>query len=432
MKRRALIIRCIAAFLLLSVGVGAYAQTFYELSFHAGKNNDEFVGLLIYTDNEHCKMRLVDEEALAKNGYYESNYTTTIEAKKGKNDVGMMIMKPDNDDLPMLIWYWEKDDKSDKCKAPLLAYDLKDTKSWIKADDFHEVTLAEMDQAYVDQFYDKGTPEYKMLTKGIQTVKRQRIAKGVTDKPAGVLHLVIAANTEVSDIGQACSVDMRRIRSEFTGVAKVLGLTLDEHVIFGGDYGKAKVQEAVKRLTPAANDVVVFVYSGHGFRFKNQKDRYPCLDLTSSAYDKLADNFMPLSSIYSDIVAKGARLNIILSDCCNSEVTAEQPMVWSNSLFSRANTNFDLTKLEALFLKSSGNVIATAASPGELSWCGTNGGFFLLSFFESLRSQISALTNEAPSWDALINKTIAGAAVKTENNASCKKQNGLRQVELKK
>ena len=100
-------------------------------------------------------------------------------------------------------------------------------------------------------------------------------------------------------------------------------------------------------------------------------------------------------------------------------------------LFSRSYNNFDLQKLSSLFLKTQGNIIATAASPGEFSWCGDNGGFFLLSFFESLRNQISALNQEAPSWNTLISSTISSAARKTENNESTVRQNGLKEVAVK-
>ena len=81
-------------------------------------------------------------------------------------------------------------------------------------------------------------------------------------------------------------------------------------------------------------------------------------------------------------------------------------------------------------MKSEGNIIATAASPGEVSWCGDNGGFFLLSFFESLRSQISALNQDEPSWDTVINNTISSAARKTDGSDYCKRQNGLKDVEV--
>lgn len=416
----------VGAFLLTALA--GKAQTFYELTFHAGEEREEFVGLLIYADDEHCKMRIVDSEAVETNSCYEANYTSIREEKENADDVGTLLMVPDDEEMPTLIWYWEKDDESDMCEAPYLAFDLEDVDSWIQTESFQEVTLADMDEEYVGQFYGEDEPEYALLLQGARTMKKQSSAAAAPTDSQATLHLIIAANTNVSDIGPACSIDLRRIRSEFGGVSKALGLTLDEHVVSGENYSKEQVAKVLGELKVGWDDVVVFAYSGHGFRFKNQQDYYPCLDLTATAYDKLNENYLPLHDIHRQLTALGARLTVVLSDCCNSEVSEQQPLVMSNSLFSRANTNFDLAKLNRLFLQSRGNVLATAASPGEYSWCGTNGGFFLLSFFENLRSQISALNQEVPSWDALISKTIESAAKKTENNQNCKKQNGLKEV----
>ena len=311
--------------------------------------------------------------------------------------------------------------------------DANDADSWYKTDQFAEIALSEMNPDFVSQFYGENEPEYKMMLQGIKTVTQQNTyTSQVTPGTGGsTMHLMVVANTDVSDIGSACETDLRRIRSEFGGIAKVLGMTLNEQIIAGTNYGKRTMDQVLETLSPKDNDVVVFVYTGHGFRFKNQPDEYPCLDLSSSAYDDAEENFMALSDVFRTIVKKQARLNIVLSDCCNSEIDMNQPMVLSNSLFSRSNTNFDIEKLRVLFLQSKGEVIATAASPGEKAWCGDNGGFFLLSFFENLRSQISALNSDTPSWDTLIKNTIQSAAKKTADNKSCKTQNGLKEVRVK-
>ena len=423
-------------FLLLSLALIAAivcrAQTFYGLEFHTPDNN-HFVGLLIYSDDEHISMRLVDEEMLQKNSCYATNYTCHIEEKEDADDVGVMMFVPDDEGFPSLLWVWEKDDESDISDVPLIVYDANDADSWYKTDQFAEIALSEMNPDFVSQFYGENEPEYKMMLQGIQTVTQQNTyTSQVTPGTGGsTMHLMVVANTDVSDNGSACETDLRRIRSEFGGIAKVLGMTLNEQIIAGTNYGKRTMDQVLETLNPEDNDVVVFVYTGHGFRFKNQPDEYPCLDLSSSAYDDAEENFMALSDVFRTIVKKQARLNIVLSDCCNSEIDMNQPMVLSNSLFSRSNTNFDIEKLRVLFLQSKGEVIATAASPGEKAWCGDNGGFFLLSFFENLRSQISALNNDTPSWDTLIKNTIQSAAKKTADNKSCKTQNGLKEVRVK-
>jgi len=410
------------------------AQTFYELTFKLpGEPDNQYIGLLIYTDDEHCKMRLVDNEMLEKNGCYMADYTCHVEEKEGDDDFGVMYYIPDQEEMPILMWVWEKGDLSDVNPAPYLGFDLEDTDSWIQTESFVEISLADMDEEYIAQFYGKDEPEYQMMLQGIQTIQGQSFEDlqdyASTDGDV-TLHLMVVANTDVSDIGPACDIDQRRIRNEFGGIAKALGMNLDETLVSGDYFGVDNVIEAIDDLNPDPNDVVVFVYTGHGFRFQDQEDVYPCLDLTSNAYDDSEANYLQLSDIYNAIVEKNARLNLVLSDCCNSTVNVDQCMVRSNSLFSRSNTNFNLQKLCSLFLNSEGNIIATAASPGEYSWCGDNGGLFLLSFFESLRGQISALNQNEPSWDTVMSNTITSAARKTDSSEYCKRQNGLKDVEV--
>lgn len=420
--------------MLLMVALTAHSQTFYEVTFKLPDSDVNYVGLLIYYDTENCKVRIVSDETVQENSCYAGNYTCVVKDKEGSDDVGVMYLAPNSEGMPILMWVWEKADQSDMNDNPYLGFDLENADSWVETTSFQEVSLADMSEDYVKQFYGTDELEYLTLLSGIQTIQGQSISGDSSVAPtadAPTLHLMVVANTDVSDIGPACAIDQRRIRSEFGGIAKALGMKLDETLISGNNYSKGHVGQALEELNPSSNDVVVFVYTGHGFRFKDQEDYYPCLDLSSSAYDDASQNFLALSDIFNIISQKSARLNIVLSDCCNSTVNMNQPVVRSNSLFSRSNTNFNLDKLRQLFLKTKGDIIATAASPGEFSWCGENGGFFLLSFFESLRSQISALNKDVPSWDLLINNAISAAARKSESNASTKRQNGLKDVVVK-
>lgn len=463
-------LRIIGSFLLMLMGQMLNAQTFYELSFVVPGDDSEYVGLLIYTDENHCKMRLTGVEELERNEVFEANYTCRIEEKDAADDedVGVMYYEPDEKDMPILIWAWNKNDQTDISEAPIVCFDIDDVDTWFVASEFEEITLADMDEEYVAQFYGADEKEYKQLVNAINLVKRQNGSlvsersmpmplpvplppkpDGMVDdapgampvpvpvpvekvpEPTSTLHLIMTANTNVSDIGQACQVDMNRVKSEFAGVAKALGMSYKQTLVSGNDYSKEAVEEAIDKLQPDSNDVVLFVYSGHGFRFKDQKDYYPNMDLAPTAYDKATENYIPLSQVFSAITKLGGRLNIVLSDCCNSEVEETLPIINSNSLFSRSNTNFDLEKLRLLFIHSEGDIIATAASPGEYSWCGSNGGFFLLSLIESMRGQISAMSDEKPSWDTLIKNAIEAAAQKSESNQSCKRQNGVKYIKVK-
>ena len=66
--------RVILSIMLVLATLAVQSQTFYELTFTLPNSNSKFVGLLIYTDDEHCKMRLVDDEALAEDYLARCDY----------------------------------------------------------------------------------------------------------------------------------------------------------------------------------------------------------------------------------------------------------------------------------------------------------------------------------------------------------------------
>ncbi len=418
------------------------AQSFYELQYTDPKDkSDEYVGLMIYFDDDNCHLRIINKELLEQNAVAKSDYTHAVEGKESADDIGVSYFQPADEDMPYLIWSWTKDDGSDISEVPQISFDVEDAKTWFDAETFQEINIADMDEEYIAQFYGSGEPEYKMMMEGMKLVQSQNNngktqptitpINNTSDKAA--LHLILTANTTVSDIGQACKTDLQLMQNELKGIAQALGLDYKETIISGDNYGKTQLVDAMNNTKPSSNDIVVFFYTGHGFRFDDQKDYYPMLDLRSSSYQQISESsYIDLTSVYNTLKDKGERLCIVLSDCCNSKVGMNRPTVTSNSLLSRNNDNYDLSKLKALFLEQKGTLIATAASPGEYSWCTANGGFFLLSVIESLRSEISAFGgNATPSWSSVIDNAIKAAATKSQSNSQCQKQNGIKYVQVK-
>ena len=451
-------------FLLLCLTLSSQAQTFYEVNYT--DDEVEYLGLMIYYSDENCKMRLITQESLEENMVFESQYVNLVEEKADADDVGVMVYYPTEKKFPIFLWYWEEDDASDISEKPFVTYDIKKTKSYIETEYFREIGLESMDEEYISQFYGKDEPEYKMLIDGINIVKNQdsphqdievtvddpiftndihsedvnegeNIAPGMgentleTDSKESTLHLIVVANTEVSDIGSACAKDMTNLNSEFGGIARVLGMKYDFNGIKGKDYGKENLSKLIRDFHPNSDDVVIFVYTGHGFRFDDQQDYYPNMDLCPTSYDDPKKNYVAVSDVYRELVAKGARLSLVFSDCCNNEIGETTPLINTSTLFSRSNNNFDVKKLERLFVDCSGSLIATAASPGEVSWCGVNGGFFTLSLLESLRAQISALSTDLPNWETLVSDALTAATAKSQNNANTKAQHGMKMVRIK-
>jgi hypothetical protein len=242
----------------------------------------------------------------------------------------------------------------------------------------------------------------------------------------GKIHLLMVANTYVSDIGTSCKVDEERVLNEFDIFARELDMPLVKHVINGSSFSKSSLEAELASLNPSANDIVVFVYSGHGFRWSDQTNKYPSISLKYSSYERASlSNSYLLADIYNKIIAKGARLNIIVGDCCNSPIGVSS-RGGDFALSSRSGNNGNSDKLKKLFLNKKGNLILAAASPDETS-CGNSrdGGYLISSFFQAIGKETSYLNNDDPDWGRIIQNAINSAKFSTQNLSGCSTQNGM-------
>ncbi len=239
------------------------------------------------------------------------------------------------------------------------------------------------------------------------------------------VHLVVVANTIISDIGSSTLIDVNNIVGEITGITEVLGVELNKTLITDKQFTKKNVETFMYGFKPGLNDIVIFLYSGHGYRFSNQTEKYPQLDMRYSEYQAIDDGAtMNLKQVFDEIVKKGARLNIVLGDCCNSDIGFSRS-VGSSFMNSRSSVDPDINKLKQLFLLSDGDIIAAGASKGEYSWCTmNNGGFFTCSFIASLREEISKFKqDDNPDWGDVMSGTVSGTLKKSELCTECKEQN---------
>lgn len=240
------------------------------------------------------------------------------------------------------------------------------------------------------------------------------------------LHLINVANTIVPDIGVSCAVDRDNVYNEFSDVATGLGIEIFNYTVDGNNLNKDQVTAAINRMDVKPNDIVIFVYSGHGYRWSGQSSQYPQMALFYSRFDSPStSNSYNLKDVHDMIVAKGARLNIVIGDCCNSDigVTSRQG---GGGLASRTFSQGNVERLRTLFFESRGNIIAAAAQPDETS-CGSSisGGYFLNSFFSSLDKEVSYTATGTSSWESILSRTISSATYKTQNLNGCTAQHGI-------
>ncbi|MBL7745304.1 MAG: caspase family protein [Chitinophagaceae bacterium] len=217
------------------------------------------------------------------------------------------------------------------------------------------------------------------------------------------LHLLIVANTDDISIGTTCVVDKDATYKTFSQLAEFLEIQFVPKVIFGKEFSKVNVDNAINDLRPGPGDIVVFYYSGHGFA--NVKDGYtfPYLDLRDKTYQTYGGAYtLNIEDIYKRIKAKGARLNLVFSDCCNADPT-QTTLVSSDGASTRSSSiGWSMENCRALFMNPKPlSVLMTAASKGELSAGNSTGGIFTFNFRESLEKFIGPFYFNS-SWNTIL------------------------------
>jgi len=425
------------AILLILQSMGMFSQTFYETKFYDNTGNS-YLGFMVYYSESYSYMRIAFNY---NDTYYVANvdYTATTGVEDGVNYVLLYGENPYyvTEGVNMkyvpehFIWVWSDDFTTEK---PLYTVDPDfNTDNVYEVEYWKEIGLYDISVDYLRQFYYTNEQDYISFTDALNyqetnTSYDYSNYNYSENEEEPVMHLFIAANTDIGDIGTSCNIDKNTFISEFEGISSTLNIELMKYVVDGDNFTQSYFLSKLEQLQPKTNDIVVFLYTGHGFRWDDQDDSYPYLAFTTNSYmpiDKTTT--LSLSAIYGNIVAKGARLNIVVNNSCNSSIGLNQ-MTTSTFLATMPNNNFSTENLNTLFMKSSGSVLANAASPDEYAWCNSaNGGFFTQSFLQAFRQEISALNNETPDWNTMVSNAINYTREKTSSDAcpNCEEQNGI-------
>jgi len=218
------------------------------------------------------------------------------------------------------------------------------------------------------------------------------------------LYLLVAADTLDEAIGSSCAMDMKRVVETFNGIAGFLGIKLVTRTIAGASYSKQNVQAAITGLKPARNDMVVFYYSGHGFR-KETTQRFPNIKLKThhTTREDVLNNSLNMEDIFAAIKKKDARFNLILSDCCNNDIETPNSTGTKPGKTKSSGIQWDPDNCRRLFLNPTPqSILATAADNGQRASSNNDfGGFFSYYFKTSLENHCSKLKTNV-SWDLVL------------------------------
>lgn len=204
---------------------------------------------------------------------------------------------------------------------------------------------------------------------------------------AASLRVLIVGDTNDRSIGKSVVTDIGNFETFVRDVAESTGLALDLKIIKGNQVKSKIITDAVKNLNAEADDTVIFYYSGHGFRTKQVKTRWPLLYIPDAG-----DRGVDFQWVIDTLNTKKPRFILAISDSCNSFIDNAAPSVSSGVMQADQDAAW-----KKLFAEFSGRIYASGSQIGQFSFGqDATGGIFTSRFLRIVRT---AVTAENPTWD---------------------------------
>ena len=400
---------------LLLVGQEAFSQILYqdvyEIKFNiAADKENSYTGLIIKNNDNSSQVRIRKLNRFTRQStVYDLPLITDmihLKAERKKNISPMVIYGNDTSTRLRFLFSFFSRDYFNKLKfspAGKVQFINREKITDANLTGIRYIRREDLQPAYLIQFFSSDEKLYAGL-----------FLHAITQVQSTPNFYVIAvANTREATIGKGCNIDLNNIGAVFHQIAEDLDLPYHLATVADLQFNKQNVLTALDTLKPKQQDIVLFFYSGHGFSFKDDASHiYPQLDLRSNppVYSEAAikASTANIEEVFDLIRKKGARLNLVISDCCNSLI--EFYRYFPNPKVVPQPYNFPINKEVAsmLFLKTKASVLATAASKGQYAVSDEKtGGIFTGNFCEQLYSTCYdlALKSSDVSWEKIIGAT---------------------------
>jgi len=234
---------------------------------------------------------------------------------------------------------------------------------------------------------------------------------------ASKMYLIAVANTLDEKIGSSSKKDLDKINALFSKLAGKMGIPFTSYIISGTDFSINNVSKRIRKLRPNSSDIIVFYYSGHGFRYDEDTNKFPRMSLrTDPNSQPLNKNNLQVSEVSDLLKNKEAHVTIVISDCCNENIGSAPPtgvdVLRPRGSLSTEKLNIEVCK-KLFFPAKPVSIVAGSAEIGQLAAGNPSLGGFFTNFFDSNLTTSLYGMNGASSWI----KILSDAREKTRRQA---------------
>lgn len=409
------------------------AQTIYRCSYdainvHTGEPQHQEAFIVRFDDGTgFVRVHFTDSKGHS-DAVVDLDITESVETFKAESrdqqDTTFMLLQGENPEMmrgnmsekfPLIAFGFYEDSEGYYVPWKVFRGDLlHDPADQIQVLEYAEAELLteeDLTEELVARFFEKSEGFYTSLF-NVTTRPVRPVQSGTA------MHLIVVADTQDEEIGPTCEKDRLRVTKNFRELAAFMGIAFKENSVFGDKYNKKNVLTSIQSLRPSPQDIVVFYYTGHGFSNPQDQFQYPHLVLRQASFEPLIENSLNMENIYKMITAKGARLNLVISDCCNSDPDAIGPIPEDVTRTRSSGVPWDKNTCLSLFMPPNPvSILMTAASKGELAAGNmAYGGFFSYNFKAALDRSLSPFNSmRAVTWEQIAKDAQNQTILKAKN-----------------
>jgi hypothetical protein len=221
--------------------------------------------------------------------------------------------------------------------------------------------------------------------------------------------VLIAADTKDATVGTHSVTDMKKMLETYDTIRKYIGIRDENYfvqTISGDDITKTNIINAINRMNPGKNGIIVFHFFGHGFRV-NTRDEYPYIYLKSDPQDSvtIVKSALNMRSVFEMIKKKQTRLSLVFSDVCNINIGQDPISTLIPGQRGDDRWSFNPKNVRSLFLNPKPvALLANGVKNGEASWSSPKlGSFFSHSFKQTLQVYLGDSWGTVD-WDKLMSE----------------------------
>ena len=229
---------------------------------------------------------------------------------------------------------------------------------------------------------------------------------------ASDLHVILVTDLKAHRIEAGMKKDLERMQKTTKSIAKFTELNLKEKTFTGKKTDPVSLFSHLRNLKVGSDDVVLFYFSGHGFRTdENPENKWPIL-----AFEK-AEVGIQFEEIATFLQGKQARLTLIFADCCNHAINSKKHVKPEGRVLLKGALNEFKKGYSKLFLESRGSLVAASAKPGEFSYTNNvEGSLYTIALIKTLKETVK-LPFENIKWSTIIEESKSKLTkVTMENN----------------